>query len=336
YQDTIHLSQSLDSISIYTQQFDVSPLRFISARPNRQYFEIRYSKSFSHYKIENLFDRTEQIISHHYEPSKIRLYNNLNFAEKTDSTLVLVTVSDTLQNTLSDTLVLKFNNATNDPSENKFNLTYQEISRDSIKFSLSSTKPLSIYIPNQLTFYYDSLSSLSFNGEINTTPNQDKTFIKFAIPYNWQVLIDSLNKIRPDSIPLESNKIFMVIPTGSFITVEGDSSDNLSFSFLNYNPEDFGTITYSLFEYPQSFFVQLLDKNGNIINNVYNESTFTFTRIKPGTYTLRALIDQNNNGKWDIGNIYQNSKPEPFTLYPKKIEIRANWELTIDDFEFKY
>lgn len=59
-----------------------------------------------------------------------------------------------------------------------------------------------------------------------------------------------------------------------------------------------------------------------------NNGNFTFDKLPPNTYTLEVLVDRNKNGKWDTGNYYKKIKPEQILNYPKKLEVRSNWELS--------
>ncbi len=54
---------------------------------------------------------------------------------------------------------------------------------------------------------------------------------------------------------------------------------------------------------------------------------FVFPYLKPGKYRLRFIRDLNGNGRWDPGRWIGRRPPEPVIIYPKIIEIRANWDV---------
>ncbi len=54
---------------------------------------------------------------------------------------------------------------------------------------------------------------------------------------------------------------------------------------------------------------------------------FEFINVPPSTYYLRLTIDANGNGKWDTGNYKDHLQPEEVYYYPKKLRLRANWDL---------
>lgn len=52
-----------------------------------------------------------------------------------------------------------------------------------------------------------------------------------------------------------------------------------------------------------------------------------FLYLASGNYYARAFIDSNKNGVWDTGNIAMNIQPEEVYYYPKKINVKKNWDI---------
>ncbi|MDE5970701.1 MAG: hypothetical protein K2G74_07745, partial [Muribaculaceae bacterium] len=57
-----------------------------------------------------------------------------------------------------------------------------------------------------------------------------------------------------------------------------------------------------------------------------NQAYFAF--LNEGTYYARAFVDRNGNGKWDTGNVSELIQPEEVFYYPKKIELKRNWDVS--------
>lgn len=53
-----------------------------------------------------------------------------------------------------------------------------------------------------------------------------------------------------------------------------------------------------------------------------------FRYIKPGEYYLRAVADVNANGEWDTGSVSERRQPEDVYYYPKKLNLRKNWDVS--------
>ncbi len=57
--------------------------------------------------------------------------------------------------------------------------------------------------------------------------------------------------------------------------------------------------------------------------------TVTFDFLKPDKYKIKLILDSNNNGKWDPGDLYKNIQPESVYYYNEIIKLRSNWERNI-------
>lgn len=60
-----------------------------------------------------------------------------------------------------------------------------------------------------------------------------------------------------------------------------------------------------------------------------------FTLLEPNTYMVRAIIDKNNNKKWDTGNFLLRQKPENIIYYQEELKVRANYFLEGNTFIVK-
>jgi hypothetical protein len=117
---------------------------------------------------------------------------------------------------------------------------------------------------------------------------------------------------------------------GAFVTVDKDTSEFDTHKYDFVNPEEYGTITCTVYTDHPSYFIQLLDKNNEIAQEVNNVRQFKFNLINPGDYRIRVLIDNNNDGIWSLGNMTMHNEPESVFFFPEVISIRANWELNLD------
>ncbi len=52
-----------------------------------------------------------------------------------------------------------------------------------------------------------------------------------------------------------------------------------------------------------------------------------FNFVTPGTYYARAFVDANHNGRWDTGNLADSIQPEDVFYFPKKLNLRKNWDI---------
>ena len=113
---------------------------------------------------------------------------------------------------------------------------------------------------------------------------------------------------------------------GSFRSVEGDSSEAIIQRYTFKDPEKYGLLS-GIIDLPyESFFLQLLDENFEVVRELKNPERYTFRMVPPGTYRLRVLVDADQDGEWEDGNILLNEEPEPVFIFQEELTIRQNWE----------
>jgi uncharacterized protein (DUF2141 family) len=119
---------------------------------------------------------------------------------------------------------------------------------------------------------------------------------------------------------------------GSFIDIYETENDTLIYNFKTIELEDYGRITLNIVNTANHFLIiELLSgKNNNqIIKRKYIQTseTIVFDLLEPKTYTIRAIIDGNNNKKWDTGNYLLKKNPEQVYYYTEELKVRANYFL---------
>ncbi len=125
-----------------------------------------------------------------------------------------------------------------------------------------------------------------------------------------------------------------VLPN-AFTNLDGASNDTLIHSFKGADPERYGKIVLDITGTTPDVILDLVDSKDNVIDRKITEEDgkIEFSYIKPGTYKLRFIVDENRNGKWDTGNYLKGVQPERVIIYEEKdtqeIQVKANWEYEI-------
>ncbi len=134
---------------------------------------------------------------------------------------------------------------------------------------------------------------------------------------------------RPDRRTVSENlkALNFYAAPGSFMSVEQDSSEAIVQRYTFKNPEKLGTLSGTVAIPYENYFLQLLNKSYQVVEELKNPSAYTFRGIRPDTYRLRILVDANNNGAWQDGNVLLGEEPEPVLMYPEEIVVRENWEM---------
>ena len=104
-------------------------------------------------------------------------------------------------------------------------------------------------------------------------------------------------------------------------------NDTLNYQFNTKDVEDYGSIVLDVRNKSQkSLILQLLRQNKIFLEKkVKLSQEIKFTSLEPEEYTVRVIIDENNNGYWDTGDYLKRLQPEKVIYMPQEFKLRANW-----------
>jgi hypothetical protein len=129
----------------------------------------------------------------------------------------------------------------------------------------------------------------------------------------------SLTVRRPgESVRQKANAppaIELVAAGHAFISVDNDSSVLKKEKYTPFMPDDYGRINGKVTTDASKYFLQLLNADDEVVRELRNPKSFTFQHLEPGKYYIRALVDINENGRWDPGNPIDRILPEPVFFY---------------------
>ena len=119
---------------------------------------------------------------------------------------------------------------------------------------------------------------------------------------------------------------------GSFTDIYTIKNDTINYNFKTIELEDYGRITLNIVNTDSKhLIIDLLSgkNNDQIIDRRYlNASeTLVFNLLEPKIYTVRAIVDDNNNKKWDTGNYLLKKLPENIIYYKEELKVRSNYFL---------
>ena len=121
------------------------------------------------------------------------------------------------------------------------------------------------------------------------------------------------------------------VDSAAFIDIYGLTSNKYKQGFKVKSLDSFSSLLFT-FEgmAGKNIIAYLLDKGDNVIKTATStHGAVQFFYIKPGTYYLRMLVDKNGNGKWDTGNYGEDLQPEEIYYYPREIECKEKWDVTL-------
>lgn len=195
-----------------------------------------------------------------------------------------------------------------------------------VSFSASSTNPIDL---NENFKIYFSRPIISYNyDKLFFIDNTDtiKPIIFFAdsskrtleIEYKWE----------------EENDYKVFIEPGTFTDIQGYYNDTIIVNFKSKSKNDYGVFLFKPKNIPvkKQIIFQLLNQKNQIIKEFIanNNETISIEFLHPSDYKLKAIIDENKNGRWDAGNYNKKISPDKVLLYKQPIKIKGGWETEIE------
>lgn len=138
-----------------------------------------------------------------------------------------------------------------------------------------------------------------------------------------------INNLKPE------NKYQITIPDSVFFGISGVSNDSIKLNFSVQEESAFGNI-YITVEVPENIpqvIIELTTDNGKTIDKqiITGTQELSFEYLDPGKYKLKAILDLDKNGIWSPGHFGKKLQPEKIIFYNGILEVRANWDIDLDE-----
>ena len=335
--DTAYVADTLDLFNL-----NIDTLEITRTRLSGRYFLVSTNKYLTNV---NLRAENDSTLAYKYADDRqgVKIYNTFPII---DSLEIFSIMEDSLGLILEDTFHLLFSETNRKADE--FKIRFHEpkgsIKKKLITGKIGFDKPLKSITLDSISIKKDSTEQYfihdSFSYNLDTLENTIDYTISIPAP-----VLDSLTKTNDPKAAASFSKSAgkkvskisyqINIPANTFITIEDDSSKLLSKKIKFIEAEKTGILLGDITTSYNSYVIQLLDTKYKLIKEHEGGKNYLFDEIKPGEYIIRILVDENENGKWDPGDIRINKPNEKVIIYKdetgiSKTAIRANWEITVD------
>ncbi|MFN5417800.1 MAG: Ig-like domain-containing protein [Flavobacteriia bacterium] len=159
-------------------------------------------------------------------------------------------------------------------------------------------------------FQVQTLDSISVIPRIEYQGN--KVEISFAEKLNGSINL----KINPNGISFRNKS----------------TNDTIKNTFTIRSEKEFGTIIFNKLNLPENAYIELVKANKMVkqisLSELKKSSAVRY--IEPGEYSFRVILDDNQNEKWDGGDVLTKKSAEKVLYFPEKIKVRANWETEVE------
>ncbi len=237
--------------------------------------------------------------------------------------------------------VLKF-----EADKDTLNYWHSIIKNDSINFKITAkdfTDTITVFLRKK------KIDSLKINSNVGTsldlkdtlTLTSNNPIIKIDTSRIYFVNKDSIKIFYKTKIDKISNKISFLFDkkhnTKYKITlypkaltdVFKTQNDTLRYLFSTKEPESYGSISVEVQKNTKfPVIIELHNEKDEFIQRFFvnkNKSTLNFDLLKPDKYIIRAIVDYNDNKKWDTGNYLKKQQPERVIYHPVIFKVRPNW-----------
>lgn len=185
--------------------------------------------------------------------------------------------------------------------------------------------------PSKRTFELTDTLSISFSYSFSTMD-----IGKITLKQNN--VIDATTYLKADSTHhqiqirtdwLEDATYMLHLSEGFVQDSTGRSAQEGTYIFHTKRHSDYGSMLVKAEVNTHDWILLLSDKN--LLQKIpMSDTALRFQLLKPGTYFLSILHDENGNGLYDAGSLREKRLPEIVDRIPREWVIKANWENTVD------
>jgi uncharacterized protein (DUF2141 family) len=316
----ISLYDHVDSITLKTIALDSRPITIAGIRSLGHFTKVRFNKNLTNYSITSL-DPNDKKIRHHFSATQAEV-DIFPIKPATDSTLIKLHATDSLSQTLDSAFYIKQTNAKSLKEKIKVTSTNTQLLDDNHKFTaeLTTTEYIQSILPDSIFILKDTINTIPFTQADIT---YDTIFRKLRLEETF---------LKKDSIKWKQAKF--VLGKMAFISIYGDSTKKAATPITYIAAEETATLIITFPSVKPNTLIELLDDKYEQMGIYPQTKTLTIKNIKPSSVILRAITDENGNGKWDNGNPHKKILPENMTYYQNEqgkqlTPLRANWEVEI-------
>ena len=173
----------------------------------------------------------------------------------------------------------------------------------------TSSYPIDTFDPSLISLKEDSTEVSNFTVVKDTGNSR-----KFTIDYRWK----------------QNANYTLTYSAGAFTDIYGDKNKGMPKHFSINKPENYSLLTLKMTvpDTGKAYVVQLLDDKSHILRKdvIHKSGPIVYKDYLTGKYHINVVYDDNNNGKWDSGNVHLKRQPENIWVDPEIITLRPNWE----------
>jgi uncharacterized protein (DUF2141 family) len=224
--------------------------------------------------------------------------------------------------------------------------TFRISVKDSFALALDTT--LTVFKPNAklsdtilvLTQHKKYENKTPFEGIELSFDHRLKSFAKDSL---WYILNGDTLQSNTEKVKTEYNELYnrliikptnpkdtlmLIVKAKGFETWNGQKNNTKTmYLYMPYQEKIYGKITGTIETKKSNYIVYLKDKSNTILYQENNINKLNYRYLDAGQYQIHILIDANNNGVYDTGDLQTKKQAETIYIHPQILDLKANWEL---------
>jgi len=231
----------------------------------------------------------------------------------------------------------------------KYDTTINDSSRYSLKFKEQENKkrgrqPEKLKVSNNLVGQGGLIPGqdliLEFSEPIVLYQMRDSAVFKrdTTVYYNQlafeQADDEGLQYRLTTPFSVDSNYSF-TIPDSVFFSIRGRTNNSIQVDFHILNDDEYGNIYITVVPPTgmKQVVVQLTNESGKVLKQeiITKKQEVMFDYLMPAKYKIQAILDADGNGKWSTGNYHHRLLPETILEYKDPLEIKAGWDIDLEE-----
>ncbi|MGY6545289.1 Ig-like domain-containing domain [Arthrospiribacter ruber] len=319
--DTIVIDRDVRGANFYLDKSNVSEFKINRSASVGSNFDVVLSKDPLEINVEaeglneNLYFRRNE--------KTLRFYHT---SLQNDSLQVRLNLKDSVGFQIDTTLYAKFEESERRKEALEISLEGQKNFVEKLRAEIKLNKPVNRINYDSLIIKYDTASVVPVTEDMLFFKD---SLMRTRLILEWKV---------PDTLSIENFIVYAGDST--FIDIEDQfNKDKKETSYRRLKKETLAEeikVTVNTDERP--LIVQILNKKEEVVHEQFLTDTniATFINIEPSTYYIRAIVDRNNNRRWDTHNILENRQAEPVYYLEnpndnnnKETTVRGGWTLEV-------
>ncbi|MEO6979221.1 MAG: Ig-like domain-containing protein [Mucilaginibacter sp.] len=191
-----------------------------------------------------------------------------------------------------------------------YNITNDNHLKPGTDLIIKSNYPIENFDNNLFSLKEDSAEVSNFTLQKDTSDLRN-----LVLKYRWK----------------QNSNYALTIENSAMTDIYGEKNKRPPIKKFNIDKqENYSLLTLALTvpDTGKSYIIELYNEQKQLLRTdvIHKTSSLVYKNYLTGKYNIKVIYDDNNNGKWDSGNVKLKEQPENIWIDDALITLRANWE----------